>query len=404
MSQFAYTAVNAAGITVRGVIEAESQDLAADALSGRGLVPLDMREQTDARGVVGRLNERLAVVSIKDLIIFTKQFRTMFVAGVSLTDAFRIMEEQAENPRLKTTVRRLADRLRDGASLHEAFSEHPKVFPPLYRNMIRAGEISGALGDVLERLTYLLEHELKIRTDIKSAMRYPTMVVLFLVAAFVVLLTFVIPQFEAVFSAAKVDLPMPTRVCIGLSRFLLGHWPELLGGAAALFFALRALLRSERGLLLRDRLLLRLPLVGPVNIKATMSRFANIFAILQASGVTMLEAFDILAETIGNRAIMAEFRDLKERVKEGRGIAAPLKGARHFTPMVVSMVAIGEETGRLDDMLREVTKHYDAEVEHAVARLAEGIGPMLVLGLAVVVGFFALAIYMPMWDMAKVMK
>lgn len=404
MRQFAYTAVNAAGSSVRGVIEAENQDLAADALSGRGLVPLSMQEQAAAGGVVGRLNELLAAVSIKDLIIFTKQFRTMFVAGVSLTDAFRIMEEQAENPRLKTTVRRLADRLRGGASLHEAFSEHPKVFPPLYRNMIRAGELSGALGDVLERLTYLLEHELKIRTDIKSAMRYPTMVILFLIAAFVVLLTFVIPQFEAVFNAAKVDLPMPTRVCIGLSRFLLGHWPELLGGAAGLYFALRALLRSERGLLLRDKLLLRLPLIGPVNVKATMSRFANIFAILQASGVTMLEAFDILAETIGNRAIMAEFRDLKERVQEGRGIAAPLKGARHFTPMVVSMVAIGEETGRLDDMLREVTKHYDVEVEHAVARLAEGIGPMLVLGLAVVVGFFALAIYMPMWDMAKVIK
>ena len=268
--------------------------------------------------------------------------------------------------------------------------------------MISAGEASGALPQVLERLTKILQHEHKVRSDVRAACRYPLIVVGMLVMAFFVLLTFVIPKFATLFEKGGVELPLPTRICLGLHHMLRDNAVVLLLVVGATVTGLTFALRTDSGRLFRDRLFLRIPVLGSLFIKAAMSRFASIFAILQASGVSALDALVILRNTIGNEAIAREFDQVSDQLVEGRGIAAPLRSARYFPPMVVNMTAVGEESGALDEMLSEVAEHYDVEVQFATKGLADALAPLLTVGLAVVVGFFALAIFLPMWDLYKI--
>jgi type IV pilus assembly protein PilC len=301
-------------------------------------------------------------------------------------------------------VAQMAQDIRTGSTLYEATEKHPAVFSPLYRSMVRAGELSGSLPDVLSRLVYIIEHETKIRSDIKSALQYPKMVVVALGVAFIVLLTFVIPKFVNIFAKAGLTLPLPTKIAMLMYQFLSGYWHIIIAVIAGLIFVLRAYFKTNAGRLVKDTFLLRLPILGPLFNKAALSRFASIFAILHSSGVPVLTSMSILAGTIGNSAISREFERVREKMGEGQGIAAPLGSAKYFTPMVVDMVAIGEETGNIEDMLREITIHYDDEVAYAVKGLSDAIGPILIVGLAAVVGFFALAIFLPMWDLTKMVK
>jgi len=253
-------------------------------------------------------------------------------------------------------------------------------------------------------LTYIIEHEHKVKSDIKSALQYPIIVVIFLVIAFFILLTFVIPKFITIFINAGLDLPLPTVICRIMYDCLIGYWYILAIVVAVIVAGLTAYLRTPAGQYVRDSYLMKLPVLGPLFIKSAMSRFASIFAILQSSGIPVLEAMSILTGTIGNSAISREFDRIRDQLEEGRGIASPLQSAKYFTPMVVNMVAIGEESGNLDEMLREVADHYDVEIEYAVAKLSEAVGPLLTVGLAGVVGFFALAIFLPMWDLTQMVK
>jgi type IV pilus assembly protein PilC len=294
--------------------------------------------------------------------------------------------------------------IREGSDLYDAFNRHSQVFSALYCSMIRAGEASGSLPVVLERLIYIIEHEHKIKSDIKAALRYPMIVTIALGAAFLVLLTFVVPKFVTIFTQAGLDLPLPTRLCLILYQLLADYWPVIIGGVTAVIVSLMLYVKTPPGRYTRDRLVMHIPLLGPLFVKAAMSRFAAIFSILQHSGVSVIQAMDILSGTIGNAAISREFNRIKDKLEEGRGIAEPLRSARYFTPMVISMVAIGEDTGNLDELLKEVSDHYDTEVEYAVKQLSDAIAPILTVGLAAVVGFFALAIFLPMWDLTKMVK
>ncbi len=282
--------------------------------------------------------------------------------------------------------------------------KHPALFSPLYLSMINAGEISGTVPDILGRLIDIIEHEAKIKSDIKSALQYPIIVLIALGIAFFVLLTFVIPKFAAIFAKAGLTLPWPTKIAMLMYQGLANYWFILIAGAVGLILVLRTYFKTAHGRYALDAFFLKLPLFGPLFQKAAMSRFASIFAILQASGVPVMQAMEVLSGTIGNTAISREFDRVREKIKEGQGISGPLGSAKYFTPMVVDMVAIGEESGNIEDMLRQIAIHYDDEVAYAVKRLSDNIGPILIVGLAAVVGFFALAIYMPMWDMTKMVK
>jgi len=401
MQDYSYTAIDGSGARVTGRISAANAAEAMDFVAAKGLIPAGVKA---GGGGFAPLAALLGSVKAGELILFTKQFKTMFAAGVPVLTLFEVLEEQAGNPGLKRVVASLRQSVHEGRTLHEAFSEHPRIFSPLYCSMVRAGEVSGRLGDVLERLIHLLQHEHRLKSDIRGALRYPAFMLATLAASFFFLLATVVPKFMGFFDKLGMELPLPTRVCIALYEFISNYWPALLVVLVLAAVVLRMVLRTRSGSYAKDALMLKLPLIGPVLQKAAMSRFASTFAILQASGVSVLESLDILAGTIGNNAVSQDFERLKEQLQQGRGIAAPLRQARSFTPMVVNMVAIGEESGNLEEMLRDVSSHYDEEVGYSVAAMSQAIGPMLMVSMAGVVGFFALAIFMPMWNLTNMVK
>jgi type IV pilus assembly protein PilC len=320
---------------------------------------------------------------------------------VPIVRAFQVLEAQTQDRTLKKAIASMSQSIKQGYTLTAAMEKHDTIFSPLYCSMISAGEMSGSVPESLERLIYIIEHEARIKSDIKSALQYPIIVTIALALAFFVLLTFVIPKFVTVFSKAGIVLPLPTKIAIMLYEFLSNYWYLLIGCVIALIIGLRIYLKTEQGQYVKDTIILRLPFLGPLFVKAAMSRFASIFGILQSSGVPIMTAMKILSGVIGNKAISGEFDRVRDQMKEGRGIAVPLSSAKYFPPMVVDMVAIGEETGNIEEMLKQVTIHYDDEVGYSVKRLSDLIGPVLVVGLAAVVGFFALAIFLPMWDLTK---
>ena len=406
MPKFSYRAITETGATTSGEIEADSLEVANNLLASRGYIPTRVKaEQPAFSGLqMSKIREQLSPVKAPELILFTKQFKTMINAGVNMMNMLEILEEQTENPKLRTILSKMHQDIKEGASLYEAFSKHPKVFSPLYCSMIQAGEASGALPEVLDRLIYIIEHEHQVKSDIKSAMTYPLIVVVFLFAAFLVLITQVIPKFVNIFNNAGLTLPLPTKICLLIYTFLSNYWYLLIGGTAVAALFLYYYLKTDQGKLVRDTIMMKVPLIGPLFVKSGISRFASIFSILQASGVDVLDSMDILSGTIGNAAIGGELNSIKDSLAEGRGIAGPLGQAKYFTPMLINMVAIGEESGNLENMLRDVAEHYDTEVEYSMKKLSEAIGPLLTVGLAAVVGFFALAIFLPMWDLTLMAK
>lgn len=403
---YSYKAIDPSGKELKGLINAATFNEAELMIGNLGLIPVDLKEQKGdkAEFSFSDFTERLSPVRPEDLVIFTKQLRTMLKAGVNILRILDILTEQTENVRLKRTIQTIRKDLNEGASINEAFAKQSDIFSALYVSMIEAGEVSGSLPEILERLIYIIEHENKIKADIKSALRYPAIVVVTLIAAFFILLTFVIPKFVSIFKKAGIDLPLPTKICLFLYNFLHDFWYLLIGGTLACGIALYMYLKTEQGRFVRDSIILSLPIVGPLFIKSVMARFSSVFSILLTSGVAILSSLDVLSKTIGNSAITRQFHMIAGKLEEGQGIAIPLKSAKYFPPMVINMVAIGEEAGTLDEMLKEVATHYDDEVEYAVKGLSEAIGPILTVGLAAVVGFFALAIFLPMWDLTKMVK
>jgi type II secretory pathway component PulF len=404
MPKFLYKAINERANTVSGVIEATSLEMVTDILTEKGYIPSKVIEKKEGFGSIewSNISQKITPVKIPDLILFTKQFRTMIRAGVPILSLLQVLRDQTENLKLKKIIEAMTLDIKRGSSLYDTFGKHPGTFSPFYCSMVRAGESSGELGSVMDRLIYLLEHEHKIKSDIKSALQYPILVVIFLAVAFFVLLTFVTPKFTMVLISAGIAIPLPTRICMLLYQILSNYWYMIFGGVIAGIWILFYYFNTEQGKYVRDYCVLKLPIFGPLFVKAAMARFASIFVILHKSGIHLLDSITILSGTIGNAAITKEFERIRGWLEEGRGIAEPLRSAKHFTPMVINMIAIGEASGKLDDMLSEIAAHYDDEVEYATSQLSEVIGPILVVGLAAVVGFFALAIFLPMWDLTKI--
>lgn len=405
MPKFVYQAIDSTGTLVSGTIEGESINYANMVLSQRGLIPSKVEEKKgESSSALGWFKAKLTPIKQQELIMFTRQLRTMLNAGVPILRTLEVLENQTLNPRLKTITAAVASQIKEGSSLSEALAKYPAVFPQLFTSMIAAGEASGSLTDILSRLIYMMDHEHKIKSDIKSAMQYPVMVLVALSIAFFVLLTFVIPKFVAIFQRAGLKLPLPTKICMLMYQAISQYWFITFGILAVLIISLVFFLKTYRGRYLKDMLVLKMPIIGPLFIKTIMARFSSIFSILQSSGVPIISAIQILSGTIGNTVITSQFEKLKDKVEQGAGISGPLSTAKFFTPMVVQMIAIGEESGQLDEMLGEVSRHYDEEVNHAVKQMSDSIGPILVVGLAAVVGFFAFAIFLPMWDLTQLAK
>ena len=402
MPKYIYEAIDENGDTSSGTLEVESIDVANAILLSRNLIPSKIKEKNKPGNNFLETIFGAGTVRVTELIMFTKQFHSMMVAGIPMLRILSILTDQTESRSLQNAISLIIQDISHGSSLSDAFDKHPKIFPRLYCDMIRAGEISGNVPIVLDRLIYIIEHEAKVKADIKSAFRYPLIVLIALGLAFIILLTFVIPQFAFSFSHAGITLPWPTKFAMLLYTFLSHYWYLIVAVTVTIIFVMTFYFRTSNGKFVRDSFLLEMPLVGPVYQKAALSRFASIFAILQSSGVPIMQSLTILSATMGNEALTRSFDHIRERIKEGAGISTPLKSAKYFTPMVIDMIAVGEESGNIDEMLRAVAKHYDDEVEYAIKGLSDAIGPILIVGLAVVVGFFALSIFLPMWDLTQI--
>ena len=404
MAKYQFQAYNTNGRLISGELEAGSEAAANSSLLCKGFIPYEIKRNRSFsfRTAWETLKGRWNPVRTRDLILFTKQFRTLFRAGVPMTELLEIIELQTENKRLKEITAGLSREIQSGAGLFSAFKKYPKTFSPLYCSVLQAGEISGSLSEVLERLIFIMEHEYRIKSEIKAALRYPLLVVTFLIVAFFVLLILVMPKFVRIFQLRGIELPLPTQICLLLYEFLVHYWYIGIFGILGGFAALMAYCGTDRGRFQRDLLLIRMPVFGPLLLKSTMSRFCGIFSILQFSGVQVLESLKILSGTLDNAVMSKQFQQIEMEIETGSNIANPLRAAKFFTPMVVNMIAVGEKAENLDEMLKEVALHYDSEIEYAITEITESVTPLLTIGLAMVIGFFALAIFLPMWDMTKI--
>jgi type IV pilus assembly protein PilC len=406
MGKFAYRAVDGRGHKQSGVLEAVDRSEATRILIGRGVFPSRIRPQPEVGLTIewSRMGALFHRVRARDVILFAKQFRTMLRTGVPMMELLKTLERQTESRRLREIVASVAVDVKEGLTLHAAFEKHPEAFSTLFCSVVQAGEKSGALPEVLDRLIYIMEHENKIASDVKSALRYPLMVLGILAVAFFILLIFVVPQFVQMFQSRGIMLPLPTRICLAIHHFLVAYWMWVLPALAAMGAMTFFYLQTDQGRYARDYLALRVPIFGKLIVKSIMSRFASIFSILQYSGVPVLESITLLSGAIGNQAVSREFEKVRTEISHGSSIAAPLRKAHYFTPMMVNMVAIGERSENLDDLLRDVANHYDSEVEYAMESISESLSPLLTISMAVVVAFFALAIYLPMWDMSQISR
>lgn len=403
MPEFSYQASDQHGQIRKGTLTAEDLEDAVEKIAQVGLMPIDIKKggKHDS-GLIGQLKTRFLPVPPVDLIVFTKQLATMIRVGIPMPQAFSILKDQTEQPRLRLIAENIQRDIEGGMNLSKAVGKHPKVFSVMFCSMIEAGETSGTLPEVLDRLLYLIEHEAKVKGEIKTAMRYPLLVIGTLAIAFLVMIGFVIPRFVEFFTAQKLDLPLPTRLCIIMSEVLTQY--GLLCFLAVIvsgFVGHRFFYRTQKGRMMRDQAFLALPLIGPILVKISMSRFANILSLLQSSGVLILDSLQILSRTMGNAAISREFDKIREMLEEGQGISGPLSSCKYFPPMLINMVRIGERSGQLDQMLSHVSEHYDVESSYKLKKMTDAIGPILIVSLTGVVGFFALAIYMPMWELTQ---
>ncbi len=402
MAVFEYTAKNTtSGQIMKGTLDVPSKDDVMAYLKKNRLLLVTVREQPKQYafkipGVGG--------ITTRDLVIFTRQFATMINAGLPLVQSLNILAQQTENKTLKDVVKQVVFDVEAGNTLADAFRKHPKAFPDLYVNMVAAGEAGGILDTILLRLATFLEKNDALIRKVKGAMVYPTVIISVAVIAIAVLLIFVIPTFETMFASVAMELPLPTRIVIALSSGLIQWWWAILGGIVAVVFLGRQYYLTPNGRRTVDGALLRAPVVGDLLRKSAVSRFTRTLGTLISSGVSILDGLEITAKTAGNRVIHDAVMQSRASIAGGDTIAGPLQTSGVFPPMVISMIAVGEQTGGLDDMLSKIADFYDAEVDVAVSALLSLMEPIMIVVLGVVVGGMVVAMYLPIFDMVNAVQ
>lgn len=409
MSTFSYRARDEKGALIKGTIDADSQRAVYSHLDNLGLIPVAVAEEKGSAGGAGSSSLQSFLkgyqkVKHDDLIFFTRQLQTIVKAGIPLISGLKALEEQTMNARLKDIIKEIYQDIDKGNSFSDALSKHNSVFPEIYVSMVRAGEIGGVLDDVLERLCTTLEFQMKTKEMLKTAMRYPVMVVSALIAAFIVVITFVIPKFAVIFKGANMELPFPTRVMLFINDISQEYGLIILGVIILMIVFFILYIRTEKGLLNYDRFKLKIPFIGQILLKISMSRFANMFENMVRTGVPIIRTFEIVARTVGNQYIANKIVEIGLKVEKGKGITKPMKEAQIFPPLVMHMMSTGEDTGSLEEMLGEITRHYDREITYSIGRLSSWIEPILTAGLSIMVLFLALAIFLPWWNMMGAMK
>ena len=409
MPSYTYTAKTAEGKTLRGELDAENKKGAAQYIMGIGATPVKLHEKTDKTGAstdVGRLYRNFTNqgVPLADLVIFARHFRSLLHAGVPIVRGLRELAENGENEDLSEALNAVANDLEGGGSLSDSMSRHPRVFPKLFIHMMRVGERSGQIEDALGQMAENLEQERTTRARIKSAMRYPMFVMIAIVGAIVVVNVFVVPTFAELFASFDAELPTMTKVLMAVSDFTRnkGHW--LIAGAIGGVFAIRRYLGTTQGRYKWDRTKLKLPIVGKVMQRALLARFTRTFAMALRAGVPLLTAIETVADATNNAYVSDGIRGLSGSIEQGLSLHEACKRSELFTPMVLQMLAVGEETGQLAQLMDQVADFYEGEVEEDLERLPSYLEPILIGFIGAIVLVLALGIFMPIWTMSSAIQ
>jgi type IV pilus assembly protein PilC len=395
MSTFRYVAKEKTGKAVTGVLEYSDRSLLIETLRKKGLVIISINEVKKRRvgGTKG--------VKLEDVVIFSRQLATMVDSGIPLVQAMDILSDQIETPNFKNIVAAIRDDIEMGSSFSEALSKHPHVFTPLYINMVKAGESSGALDDILERLASYLEKTSALQRKVKSSLIYPAVVVIMAFLITLVMLLKVIPTFKGIFELLGGTLPLPTRILIFVSDSLRSMFLYIVIGASVVIFTLRRYIKTAQGRNLFDRMILRLPVIGQILRKVAVAKFTRTLSTLVKSGVPILVSLEIVSRTSGNTVIEKALEEVRKSIKEGENIAVPLAKSGAFPPMVVRMISVGEQTGELEKMLSKIADFYDDQVDAAVSGLTSLIEPLIIGFLGLVIGGIVIAMFLPVFKMTE---
>lgn len=398
MPTFTYTARGTNGELKSAMIDAPSRDDAVAQLRRQRLTIIKVDESRSTPKKTG------GSIGMRDIVIFTRQFSTMINAGLPLVQALDILARQSENKALAAVVREVVFDVESGNTVADAMRKHPKAFSDLYTNMVAAGEAGGILDTILNRLAIFMEKNDALVRKVKGAMIYPTVILCVAGLCVVILLWKVIPVFSSMFDSVGMELPLPTKVVIGLSHFLTSYWWGILISGAGLAFFTKRFYATPAGQLIIDKALLKVPVLGDVLRKSAVSRFTRTLGTLISSGVSILDGLEITARTSGNRVVQDAIMNSRASIAGGDTIAAPLQKSEVFPPMVISMIAVGEQTGGLDEMLSKIADFYDDEVDAAVSALLSLLEPIMIVFLGVVVGGMIVAMYLPIFDMVNAVK
>jgi type IV pilus assembly protein PilC len=403
MAAFSYAVRDKSGRVVKGKLQGYSKDAVQAKLLQMGYVILEL-EQESALAALGKLSIGTGIKS-KDITIFARQFATMINAGLSLTKCLSILGAQTENRALRDVISQIGKDVESGQSLSDSMSKHPRVFPPIFVNMVRAGETGGVLDEVLVRVADHFERDAMLRGRIKSAMTYPIAMGALVLVILVAMMVFVVPTFEKMFADMGGQLPLMTQVLVNISNVVASVWGVVIAFViAALIVVFRWWKKTPAGKMIWDGIALRAPVFGPLVRKLSLAKFTRTFGTLVAAGVPILTALDIVADTSGNEVIAQAVKKARTAIKEGEAIAKPLAESPVFPSMLVQMIAVGEETGALDAMLNKIADFYDEEVGAAVEGLTSLIEPLMMASLGGVVGSMVIALYMPMFTIISLVK
>ena len=404
MASFAFKALDLAGTPTRGEVDAETKQAVASQLRAKGLIVTDIEEQKPANA--GDLLAGFKKVKAAELTIATRQLATMVSSGMSLLRTLYVLEEQTDNDKLKEAVVAVRKDVEAGLAFSDALSRHPDIFNDLYVAMVAAGESGGILESTLMRVADQLEKDDALRRQIKAAMVYPAMIGGFALLVLVALITFLVPVFEQVFKDFGGELPLITKFTVSLSHLMIERWYLMIGTVALAVYAFRRWKKSDRGQIQWDRLKLKVPMqIGGIVQKVALARFARTFSSLVAAGVPMLEAIDITGRTSGNKVIEMAMDDVRESVKSGGTLAAPMaKVPEAFPVLVTQMIGVGEETGAMETMLSKIADFYEDQVAAAVKALTSILEPLMIIIVGGIVGFIVIAMYLPMFKVYDQIK
>jgi type IV pilus assembly protein PilC len=400
---FSYKAVDGAGLPSKGEITGASKQAVTDELKARGLTVMDLVERKSGLQMeISLLPKR---VKAAELTVMTRQLATMISAGMTLLRAFYVLEEQAENPKLKEVLTAVREDIEAGLTFSAALAKHPKVFNPLYVAMVRAGEAGGVLEQSLDRIADQLEKDDALRRQVKAAMAYPAVVMSFALCVLLGLIAFIVPVFVGVFKDFGGELPLITRLTVSASNFVTGQWYLLIAIAVGGFVGFKKWRTSARGRPQWDRLRLRIPFkIGNTVQKIALARWSRTFSALYSAGVPIMQAIEVTGQTAGNAVLEEAMDAVIDSVKSGGSIAAPLRDAPIFPPMTSQMIAVGEETGNLDTMLTKVADFYEDEVAAAIKALTSILEPVMIVLVGGIVGFIVIAMYMPMFKVYEAIQ